>query len=334
METKPLRTIHVGVAKRGAHHLRTMCQMPQFKVVAGVDINPKYVEEAVTEFGIPSNACFPSLGEALRHVEADAVVIVSSATFHGKQIEEALAAGKHIMVEKPFTIDLAQAERLVSMAEARGLKIMVTQQARYFPAHYTLQRFLREKTYGEIGCAQLVFHKFRPTPYRPSPHQQLWQMSVHELDTLRAIIPAAPRTVYALECRPPWTAYETAPAASAIIGFEGGITGTYLGSSDSKTTSYELRVECAEGALIQRGCRDGLVYRGALVLAREKQEEPIALAQHPSGLDPEDGLMPHLFYQYVTEGTEPDISGRNNLGTMRLVDACVRSAETGQVVSL
>lgn len=325
--TRPLRTIHVGVAARGANHLRNMCQMPQFKVVAGVDIKPKYLEEAATQFGIPPRACFATLGETLRTVEADAVVIASSVTFHGEQIEEALAAGKHVMVEKPFTVDLAQAERLVAMADARGLKVMVTQQVRYFPSNYTLRRLFRVKTFGEIGYVQLIFHKFRPTPYRTSPHQQLWQMSVHELDTLRAIVPAEARTAYALECRPPWTAYETAPAVSAIIGFEGGITATYLGSSDSKANHYELRVECADGAVLQRG------YQGGLVLRRGDKEEPIAIEGHTSGLDP-DRLMPHLFYRYVTGGDEPDISGRNNLGTMRLVDACVRSAESGQMANL
>lgn len=323
-----LRTIHVAVGSRARAHLGPMAADPRFAPVAGVEVVPDFVDFAVETYGLPREHCFGTLGEALRAVEADAVVIATPVVFHGDQIEEALAAGKHVMVEKPFTIDLAQAQRIVRTAEQRGLKVMVTQNMRYIPALHTMARLVREQVYGAPGYFNLVFHKYRPTPYNDSPHQQLWQMSVHELDVIRSVIPGEPVRVTCREMSPPWTAYPTAPGALAMLEYENGVTGVYMGSSDSKSTNFIMRVDCADGALINPA------YQGKLfhALGREPQTE-LPLDTLPGGLG-HDPLMSHLFYEYVVHGHEPPISGRHNLGTMRLVDACIRSAQTHETVEL
>src|SRR3712207_1089712 len=90
--------------------------------------------------------------------------------YHGEQIEQALEAGRHVMVEKPFTIDLQQSEKVVATAAACSLKVMVTQNMRYQRGLYTMARLVRERAYGAVGYFNLVFHKYRPQPYNDSPH--------------------------------------------------------------------------------------------------------------------------------------------------------------------
>jgi predicted dehydrogenase len=206
---------------------------------------------------------------------------------------------------------------------------MVTQQVRHFPANRTLARLVRDGDLGALTAVTMQQLKHRPTPYPPSPHQQIWQMSVHDLDTLRAVIGAEAEWIVAHDWRPPWTAYPTPPAVSAIIGFGGGVVATYVGSSDAAVTSYELRLELERGALVQRG-----FYGGSLTL--ERQGHPPEAIAHD---EPEDGVDPtarmiDLFVRWIEGGPEPDVSGRANLATMRLVDACVRAAETGRRVTL
>ena len=123
--------------------------------------------------------------------------------------------------------------------------------------------------------------------------------------------------------------FKVALIGAAVIEFAGGVSGVYLGSSDSKANAFELRVECADAALIQRGYnKDLFVSQG-----RQPEERKLDLDPLPLGMAADhDRLMAHLFYEYVINNAEPDISGRNNLGTMRLVDACIRSAETGAAV--
>lgn len=323
---QPIRTIHVGSGGRGRTHLHNASEDKRFKPVACADVLSASLDNAVESYGIALEACFSSLGEAVQRVEADVAVISTPVVFHGEQIEEALAAGLHVMVEKPFTIDLAQAERLVAAAAARGLKIMVTQNMRYIPAFYTMARLVHEQAYGPPGYFSFLFHKHRRRPYNDSPHQQLWQMTVHEMDVVRSVLGAEPRRVHCREMMPPWTAYPTPPSAVIMLEFD-GLCGVSMSSSDSATLACELRVECAEGALINR------TYRGPLFHALAREEKQLELDELPGGFDDEK-LMLHLFHQYVVHNIEPDISGRHNLGTMRLMDACIRSSETREAVEL
>jgi predicted dehydrogenase len=263
----------------------------------------------------------------LKRVDADAVVISSPVTYHAEQVDAAIDAGKHVMVEKPFTVDLAQAERAVKKAEQRGVKIVVGQNMRYLAPVRTMARLIRERAYGRPGYFNHVFHKVRPTPYNLSPHQQLWQMSVHDLDSIRSLFSERVKRVTCREVKPPWTKYQTPPCVEALLEFEGGLTGVYLGSSDSKHRNYILRVECEQAALFVPA------YPGKLFVGVGNEEKELPADTPPENRD-FNQMIPYVFHEYVTTGVEPDISGRNNLETMRLCDACIRSSENGETVEL
>lgn len=324
---RPIRAIVIGVGLRTHIYLRELKDNLQFEVVAAVDTSPANLETVVREFDIPANRCFANLHEALEAVSADATFVITPAQFHGEYIERSLNAGLHVMVEKPFTVCFAEARRLVATAEERGLKIMVTQTMRYIPINYTTARLVREQTYGPPSYFNWIFHKHRPTPYPDSPHQQMFQMSIHDLDTLRSIFSVPVKKVHCREITPNWSRYTTPPTVLAMLEFEQDISGVYLGSSDSKNNAMDVRVECAEGAIVQRG------YRGQLTFQSAKSE--ILLDNDPlPEVANEDAMMLRLFYNYVIHNQEPDISGRNNLETMRLIDACIRSSDTGEIIDL
>ena len=76
--------------------------------------------------------------------DCDGVMIATWARTHDELVEAAIEADKHVMVEKPFTLELAPAKRLTEMAEARDLKIVVTQQWRYLPGQRTVRRLMKE----------------------------------------------------------------------------------------------------------------------------------------------------------------------------------------------
>jgi len=67
---------------------------------------------------------------------------------HGALCEQALEAGKHVIVEKPFTTDFAQARALSARADQRGLRLMVDQNYRYMTEMGTLRRAVRERMAG------------------------------------------------------------------------------------------------------------------------------------------------------------------------------------------
>ena len=90
-----------------------------------------------SDLELPDHLAYTSYPEALEGSDCDGVVVATWARTHDELVEAAIEADKHVMVEKPFTLQLAPAKRLTEMAEARGLKIVVTQQWRYLPGQRT-----------------------------------------------------------------------------------------------------------------------------------------------------------------------------------------------------
>jgi len=324
---KIFRTIHVGCGTRGAGHLRNLMGLKMWEPVALVDIVERYFDDAVRTYGFPRNRCYETLTEAIANVEADVAVISSPATTHAQFVEEALKADLHVWVEKPFTCDLASARSNVQLAEQRGKKLMVGNQARLTPAQRTMRRLIAEKGLGEPGYATLIQHKVRPTPYNPSPHEQLWQMCVHNFDTVLSILQRKLVSICAHSFVPPWSKYRESAAVSAVMAFEDGLILNFLSSSDSKVNFYEMRVECSDGALVQPHYSAG----DGITLLRPKGKEIIPLDEPPNGWNP-DIWQFMMFYDYLTKGIEPETSGRNNLPTIEICDAAQRSDESGEMI--
>lgn len=325
MET--LKTIHIGCGGRGAGHLRKLMEMDMWEPVGLVDVVDQFFDDAVQAYDLPREHCFTTLSDALNIVDANAAIISTPAAAHTQFIEEALNAGLHVWVEKPFTCDLASARRCVEIAEKRGMKLMVGNQMRFGPAPRTFRRLLAEEIAGKPGYVSFIQNKVRPTPYNPSPHEQLWQMCSHNFDTIRAILKRKPVSICAHSYVPPWSDYKESAVVTAEMAFEDGMTLCFLSSSDSKSTSYEMRVECGEGALIQTHQTAG----DGIKLKKANEEEIIPLDEAPNGW-PVDTWQFMMFYDYVTKDIEPETSGRNNLPTIQILDAAQRSSETGEVI--
>ncbi|MBI2941829.1 MAG: Gfo/Idh/MocA family oxidoreductase [Chloroflexi bacterium] len=326
-----LQAIFVGVGGRGRNHLDAWIDHPRLGVAGLVDINPQYLEDARKAAALPPTGCFSTLADALATLNADVVVVVTHAQTHARFIRAALQAGKHVVVEKPMTCDLAEAEELVRLADRAGRKLMVTQQIRYLPVERTIRRLLAEEAYGRPGFGHYVNYKVRGLAYPQSDHMQLWQMSIHELDALLAMIDRPVARVQAREFQPSWGNWPSESTIAAILEFAGGPTISYVSSSDSRGWGLEFRLECERGALIQRAKRVG--GEGTLALATRDGEQAIHL---DSGVDNKRATraMADLFASYVLDGIEPEVSGARNLVTLRLCDAVIRSAQTGRVVDL
>jgi predicted dehydrogenase len=114
------------------------------------------------------------LGPAVAVVDAEAllalpavdiVVIASPNPSHAPLAAAALAAGKHVVIDKPMALDAAQAQPLLALAAARGLQLSVFHNRRWDGDFLTAQALLAEGEAGPLGrltSAQLHFDRFRP----------------------------------------------------------------------------------------------------------------------------------------------------------------------------
>jgi hypothetical protein len=134
-----LNTLVVGLGARGRNILQenVLCA-PDWNIVAAAEPSAE-CRKATTEL-MPELPLFADYGEALRETECDVVAVYTPGQMHGEHIAVALEAGRHVFVEKPFTLSHREAVDLTRLAEANKLKIAVGQNLRYLPLFRELRR--------------------------------------------------------------------------------------------------------------------------------------------------------------------------------------------------
>lgn len=104
-----------------------------------------------------------TLEEALADPAVDLVVIATPNELHAPQAIAALRAGKHVVVDKPFTLSVAEAEQVIAEAESAEGLLSVFHNRRWDSNHLTLKRLIAEGTLGQIREFNCHYNRLRPT---------------------------------------------------------------------------------------------------------------------------------------------------------------------------
>jgi predicted dehydrogenase len=142
----------IGVAIVGsgqialANHLPGFALCPDTKVVALCDSNPGVLEKASQQSGIKS--IYTDYNEALRREDVNAVVIATPNFLHSPIALAAIAAGKHVMCEKPIAMNLPEAVGMYLAAEKAGVRHMTAFTYRFVPAMRYMEHLVHS---GAIG---------------------------------------------------------------------------------------------------------------------------------------------------------------------------------------
>ncbi|WP_029433915.1 Gfo/Idh/MocA family protein [Blastococcus sp. URHD0036] len=126
------------------------------EVVALVGRDPERTRRRADRLGI--GAACSSLEEALCLPRSDVVVIATPPATHAALAEEAIAAGRPVLVEKPFALDVEEARRLEAAARAAGVVALVGHEFRFAPERVTMQHVVRTGLLGVPRMATLVGH--------------------------------------------------------------------------------------------------------------------------------------------------------------------------------
>lgn len=327
----PVRTIHVGVGGRGRWPVEVLGEDPHFQPVALVDVVPESLEWARGRSGLPEASCFRDVEEALRRVEADALVIASPTRTHARFCRAGFGAGKHVLVEKGMTLDWNEAQALVREAEQAGVAFCVSQNYRYQSQVATLRQALASGRYGTPHLIDLICHRHRPEPRTLDyPGAMVWDMGCHHFDNLVSLFgPVAEAT--AVTHNAPWSAYKDDAGITAVLRFAAGPVCTYELTHQATISEYRWLVQSENGALqvvgngswqwLPRGERRQFAHQGA------PQDVP-AVAMPRS----EQGVVDD-WYAYISEGREPGISGRHNLETLAVCEMTLRAAALRRTVT-
>lgn len=326
----------------GRSWAKVLSQHPELvEVVACVDVEPQMLLQLRADVDLDASLCYNSLDTALAATAADAVLVTTPVGGHAPAAVAALAAGKHVLVEKPFAASLMEAQEVVEAAADAGKVLMVSQNYRFYPAAQTAANLVRQGVLGPVSSASVQFRRYANLPPRESNrhyhirHPLLMDMAIHHFDLMRYVLGQEPQSVHCHAWNPPWSNFTEPPSAVATIVFDGGAVVDYRGSWVSTATQTtwdgEWQMECAGGVIAWTGRDDNSLRADAVTIRpRGKRASRVPLPVLPYW-DRAGSLAE--FVTAVDSGREPLTSGRDNLASAALMFAAMQSAETGQPIS-
>jgi predicted dehydrogenase len=333
-----LRIIQVGMGGWGRDWAKTVLQPDtEVALLACVDADPAALALARRQLELPAERYFARLDAALAATDAEAVLITASLPGHVPLAIEALHAGKHVLLEKPFAPSVAEAQQVVDLATERDRVLMISQNYRFFPAVQVVRDLVRAGSLGAVGAVAIDFRRYANAAAREGHrhytlHQPLLaDMAIHHFDLMRAVLGQEPVEIVCRAWNPPWSNFEEPATAVATISFDGGAVVSYRGSwvSPGPPTAWagEWRMECAGGEIAWTS-RDNRGARVDRVTVRPLGQRPrrLALPVLPQ-IDRAGSLR--AFARAVAAGVPPESSGRDNLGSLTLMHRAIEAATTG-----
>ena len=152
-----VRVAIVGAGFMGKMHGNVYANLPESKVVAVVDIDINKAEEIAKSHGA---RVATKMDEVLDSV--DLVDVCLPTYLHCKYTVMAAHAGKHVLCEKPITLNLKDADSMITAAKKSGVKFMVAHCIRFWPEYAALKEIFEEKRYGRLMSIWML--RVSPTP--------------------------------------------------------------------------------------------------------------------------------------------------------------------------
>jgi predicted dehydrogenase len=178
-EQRKLRAAAIGVGSLGRHHARNYAELERegrLEFIGACDTN---VETAKRVGSDNQCATFNDWRDLLD--KADLVSIATPTETHCEIACEFLEKGVHVLVEKPISLSLDEADRMIAAANRSGAKLMVGQLERYNPAMVALRPHVTNPLYFEI-------HRVSPFPNRSLDVDVVLDVMIHDLDAVQWLV--------------------------------------------------------------------------------------------------------------------------------------------------
>lgn len=181
---KRLRVGVVGAGVMGKHHANIYAALPHVDLVAVVDPDALRCAEAREQYAV---ATYPSVEAMLAYEQLDAASVAAPTSLHYPLSKQLLAAGVHVLVEKPVATEVGQAQALMRLSRERELVLQVGHITRFYRAVDLLK---------EQVSAPYLIEARRLTPYaRIKDVGVILDLMIHDIDIVLGLVPAAVRSV-------------------------------------------------------------------------------------------------------------------------------------------
>ena len=244
VQARALKIGMIGIGVGGAEILPAMEAMETIDLVAGADVVPETLRRFKERY--PEARTFSSAEALCQDPDVEAVWVSSPNRFHAEHAILAAHHGKHVVVEKPMAINLAQAEQMCEAAEKNGVKLLAGHTRAFTLPIRAMRRVIESGKFGTLQALNIWSYSdwmLRPRtadeldlaqgggiPYRQGPHQ---------VDTVRLLGGGRLRSVRAQVGQ--WFAPRPIPGYyAAFMEFESGVPATIVHNSYGYFLGAEL----------------------------------------------------------------------------------------------
>lgn len=341
----------------GAHAQAYRTLGPEIaSVTATADVTAALAERRARELGAGFHT--DDYRAAIERPDVEAVDICLPHHLHAEVALAALRAGKHVLVEKPMACSLEDCRAIVGAAESAGRILMVAQCQRYMPSYRGVRRLVAS---GELGPIRAVrFDSMQNAPaFLPADH---WlfdgrlagggiviSVSVHRIDLVRYLVGDVRRVQAITRSGPSPYSNGAEDYATAVLEFANGALGEHFATYSGFRMPYsEMFMLFGDDGAVHALPDVGRSMGPAFFASRSQEHERrssgwdaqfsgfLPVPPDAEGLPTEDGFANEIahFAACCRSGAEPLSSGRDNLGTMKVIFGIYRAAQTAGWVDL
>ncbi len=237
---KKLNIAVIGTGSWGKNHARVFSELPNTNLMGIYDTSESRAKEISKMYNAKP---FNSLEKLLSEEELDAVTIATPTTFHAEITLKAMEQGKHVLIEKPMTSTLEEAEKVIDLEKSTNLLISIGFIERFNPISQRSQQLVENNELGNV----VLINARRLGPFWPSRLEDvdvIRDVSIHDIDGFRFITEQDPISVYARGGKLRHTYYDY---SEILLDFGDGVTGFIESNYLTPHKFRKLGITCEHG---------------------------------------------------------------------------------------
>jgi predicted dehydrogenase len=317
----------IGLGGIGKTHVNWYNKNKDVKIVALCDLLPERVDPVAQEYGIKA---YYSVDEMLASEKIDAVSVATAGAENGghhyEPTMQCLAAGKHVLVEKPISNSLEQAREMVRYAREQRLLLGVDLNHRFSPVADRAKQLLAEGALGEVLFVNMAL--WINNPNESSPWFHMRALHPHSIDVMRTFGGPIKKVQAFMHKGPGRSIWSN---ASVNVQFASGAIGHLTGSYDASGLHPIERCEVggSKGRFVIENVYERLEFFPRNSIEKLVIDNPIMGGMGDFGETFRNRI--NKFVEQVQAGSPLDASGEDGLAAQEVIEAAIRSWEQGTI---
>jgi predicted dehydrogenase len=326
---KKTRYAVIGLGRIADHFLPGAGATTNSQITALVSGHRDKAERIAAQYGVPSGSIYnyENFDEIAHNPNVDAVYVALPNSMHAEYTIRAAKAGKHVLCEKPMSINVAEAEQMIAACKAANVKLMIAYRCHYEPTNLKAIRMIREGNLGQVQAIESSFgFNMGPNEWRTNKKLAgggpLFDVGIYSLNACRYLTGEEPEHIsaYASTIDHDARFREVEENTSWTMRFPSGIVASCATTYGANMPGY-YHVYGSKGWL---QVDNAFVYEGLRLRAEygDTKLDELNPARDPSHFQAEAEHFSHC----VQNNLEPQSPGEEGLRDMKYITQIYHSA--------